>query len=125
MADHHTDESIQKVIVNINDSYDRRRIAVLALCKKYAELGKQTAQERQGLEQGQGGVWTNRTSLAVKGIRGFTEQTEEYAAWGIKHTVEYGKHLELANNRRYAVLEPTVRGLRDDFMEEVGGIYAD
>jgi malate synthase len=125
MADHDIDASIQKVIGNISDIYGRKRVAALALCKAYAETAQQTAQESQGLEQGAGRFWTNRTSLAVKGIRGFTEQSDAYAAWGIKHTMPYGKDLELRNNRERAVLEPTVRELAADFMDEVRSIYAD
>jgi hypothetical protein len=125
MADHNTNKSIQKVMVNIKGIYGEKRIAVLALCKEYAEKAKETAQESQGVEQDKGQFWTNRTSNAVRGIRGFTEQTEAYAAWGVKHTMKYGEYLELANNREHAVLEPTVRRLRPFFLDEVRDIYAD
>jgi hypothetical protein len=120
-----TDDSVAKVMANISGIYGEKRRAVLALCKEYAEKAKQTAQESQGLEQGKGLVWTNRTSLAVKGIRGFTDMTKAYALWGIKHTMPYGVDLEIANNRKRAVLEPTVRKLAPEFMEEVRKVYGD
>ena len=125
MADNPIDASIQKVMANINGIYGKKRIAVLARCKDYAERAEQRAKASQGLEKGTGKFWTNRTSEGVKGIRGFTEQSEEYAAWGIKHTKEYGKSLELANNRKHALLEPTVRELVPAFMDEVRKIYGD
>jgi hypothetical protein len=125
MDDFGTDESVQKVMVNIKGIYGEKRTAVLALCKDYAQRAEQTAKDTQGVEQGAGRFWTNRLSLAVKGIKGFTDITEAYAMWGIKHTMFYGKHLELKNNRKRAVLEPTVRKLAPDFMEAVRKVYAD
>jgi hypothetical protein len=125
MAYNPTDASVQKVIVNVKNIYGKKRISVLALCKDYADKAQWTAKESQGLEQGAGRFWTNQTSRAVKGIRGFADMTEAYALWGIKHTMTYGKDLELKKNRERAVLEPTVRELAPDFMDEVRDIYAD
>ena len=53
--------------------------------------------------------WTDRTGRARQGLTGYV--TPHGANWriNIAHTVDYGLWLEYARNKKYAILEPTVR----------------
>lgn len=53
--------------------------------------------------------WTDRTARARQGLTGYTEKTKEGFKINIAHTVDYGLWLELAHEKKYAILEPTVR----------------
>ena len=116
-------KSLYRVQAKIMEIYGKKAAAAYALCRKYALMAQRTAKAKQGLEQGEGYYWINRTSEAAKGLHGFAVQEKQYAGWGLMHTKEYGRWLELANNREHAVLEPTVRELAPAFMEDVGKIY--
>lgn len=119
------EQSLGRVRARIGDIYGKRAVDVQALCCEYAQLAKRILQEKQGLEQNNGYYWTNRTSMAIKSARGFTDSGPDYAGWGLAHTVEYGRWLELANNRIHAALEPTVRELAPVFMKKVRKIYGE
>jgi hypothetical protein len=119
-----TTKGMDQVIVNLNKAiFGRRYEAALALCKKYASLGKSTAQKSQGREKGGGQFWTNRTSMAVDSIFGYTIADSESVGWGLAHGMEYGKYLELARNRKHAVIEPTVKILFPWFMDDLRRIF--
>lgn len=53
--------------------------------------------------------WTDRTGRARQGLTGITEARGNGWRVGIAHTVDYGMWLEYARNKKYAILEPTVR----------------
>lgn len=53
--------------------------------------------------------WTDRTSRARQGLTGYVEKTPTGYRIVIAHTVDYGLWLELAKEKKYAILEPTVR----------------
>jgi hypothetical protein len=128
MADNRivADNGIAKVQLNIEAAFKRRKNAALVLCKKYALVAQQQLLEHQGTEQLQeGAFWTNRTSLAVKGIVPLTDQDDQSVYFGLAHTMEYGKYLELANNREHESLRPVLRSVLPDFMQEVRKLYED
>jgi len=117
-------ENIAGVQARIRDIYGAKAVAAKALCRKYATDAVKTVRANQGLEQDAvGRFWTNRTSLAIKGIQGFVDGDTHWVGWGLLHTMEYGRWLELANNRRHAALEPTVRMLFPYFMDDIRKIY--
>lgn len=53
--------------------------------------------------------WTDRTSRARQGLTGYTEDIPKGVEVIIAHTVDYGQYLEFAHEKKYAILEPTVR----------------
>jgi hypothetical protein len=117
------DDGIDNVKRNIEEVFKRRKEASLSLCKKYALLAKQTLHANQGLAQDEGKFWTNQTTLAIKTVFGFTEDFGDSVCWGIAHHMEYGKWLELANNRKHAALEPTLKLLVPFFMDDVRKVF--
>jgi hypothetical protein len=74
-------------------------------------------QEMSGSEESL--KWRDQTALARKGI--FHKVTAEGGILKITlaHSMSYGVYLELANQRRYAVIEPAVKIMAPKFIDEV------
>ena len=53
--------------------------------------------------------WTDRTSRARQGLTGYVNKTDNGYRIIIAHTVDYGVWLEYAHEKRFAILEPTIR----------------
>lgn len=53
--------------------------------------------------------WTDRTSRARQGLTGSIGKTGDNIRIVLAHTVDYGLWLELAHEKKYAIVEPTVR----------------
>lgn len=53
--------------------------------------------------------WTDRTSRARLGLTGSSELTSDELRIVLSHTVDYGIWLELAHEKKYAIVEPTIR----------------
>ena len=60
--------------------------------------------------------WTDRTGRARQGLTGYV--TSNGTGWrvNIAHTVDYGIWLEYAREKKYAILEPTVRLKADEVL---------
>jgi hypothetical protein len=71
-----------------------------------------------------GDPWINRSFRAARSVHASYESTETEVSFRLYHTMSYGVYLELARNRKYAVLEPIVRGLAPEFLERIKAIYA-
>jgi len=70
------------------------------------------------------GPWTNRTFRAARTVIADYGKDDEAIYFNLYHTMSYGVYLELAKNRKYAVLEPIIRGLAPEFLQKVKEIYA-
>jgi hypothetical protein len=123
MADKVVVRDFGRIQARIRDIYGAKAVAAQAICRKYATDTVKNVRVKQGLKQGEGYYWTNRLSDAIKGIEGFVDSDSDWVGWGLMHTMEYGRWLELANNRKHAVLEPTVRALAPFFMDDIRKIY--
>ena len=53
--------------------------------------------------------WTDRTGRARQGLTGYCIVRANGVRICIAHTVDYGLWLEYARDKKYAILEPTVR----------------
>ena len=53
--------------------------------------------------------WTDRTGHARQGLTGYVTAIPTGWRINIAHTVDYGLWLEYAREKKYAILEPTVR----------------
>ena len=53
--------------------------------------------------------WTDRTGRARQGLTGYCIVRANGVRICIAHTVDYGLFLEYAREKKYAILEPTVR----------------
>ena len=77
------------------------------VCKKYAAEAEQRAKNSA--------PWTDRTGDARKLLSGRVIDDGETLGVALAHRVEYGKHLETAHDGKYAILKPTIEGLRSEF----------
>jgi len=77
------------------------------VCAKYAAEAEQIAKANA--------PWTNRTGDARKLLKGEVIDDGESIGISLMHRVEYGKHLETANDGKYAILKPTIESLRSGF----------
>lgn len=78
--------------------------AVLAM-QMYCETA---AKDLEGYMK-QNRPWTDRTSQARQRLHCDVERTDTGFRLVLAHGVDYGIWLELANEKKYAILEPTVR----------------
>ena len=53
--------------------------------------------------------WTDRTGQARQRMTGYVKETLKGFRIVIAHGVDYGVWLELAHEKRFAILEPTIR----------------
>ena len=83
------------------------------------------AQAHQGGDVTAMGIpWINRSFRAARSVFADAGRDGEGIYFNMYHTMSYGVYLELANNRKHAVIEPIVRGLAPEFLERVKKIYA-
>lgn len=69
--------------------------------------------------------WTDRTGMArrtMEGIQGFVDAEHYYI--GIKGNMPYSFKLERWYNRRYAILEPTMREQGPNIVEDIRKIIS-
>lgn len=70
--------------------------------------GKTAAALLQGEAQ-KNRLWTDRTGQARQRIKGYCVKTEKGVRIYLAHGVGYGIYLEFANEKRYAIIYPTLR----------------
>lgn len=61
--------------------------------------------------------WTDRTSRARLGLTGSSDLEDGDVRIVLAHTVDYGLWLELAHEKNYAIVEPTVTLNKDKIVE--------
>lgn len=61
--------------------------------------------------------WTDRTGQARQRLTGWVEMFSDKIRIHIGHGVDYGIYLELANQRRFAVLQKTVNAVSPEILE--------
>lgn len=61
--------------------------------------------------------WTDRTGHARQRLVGWVEMFSNKVRIHIGHGVDYGVYLELAHEKRYAILQPTVNALSKEVLE--------
>ena len=76
-----------------------------AALKMYGE----TAAKKLESEAKHNRPWTDRTNAARRGLTGSSEISGDELHIVLAHTVDYGVWLELAHQKNWAVVEPTVR----------------
>lgn len=66
--------------------------------------------------------WTDRTADARNRLNGTCKQQGNGVRIEIVHGVDYGVYLELCNEKRYAVLEPTVKAISPDAIKGLSNL---
>jgi len=91
------------------------RSAAKAFAEAYQSTGAVTAM---------GVPWINRSFRAARTVYADFGSDDEAIFFKLYHTMSYGVYLELAKDRKYAVLEPIVRGLAKDFLKDLKEVYS-
>uniref|UniRef100_A0AAU8AZA0 Type I neck protein n=1 Tax=Dulem virus 36 TaxID=3145754 RepID=A0AAU8AZA0_9CAUD len=81
--------------------------------KAYAQQGAKKFENYAKLNK----PWTNRTGHAQQRLVGYTETNPTNTRIYISHGVSYGKYLELAHEKRYAILFPTIKAKSQEVLE--------
>jgi hypothetical protein len=79
------------------------------------------SQEIQSTAQ-ENAVWTDRTGRARQGLKGTYIKTPKGYKIVLSHSVDYGMWLELANEKNYAIIEPTIKLSSPKIMRQFTGM---
>lgn len=90
-----------QLISTLQGAENRARLAVRMYCAEGAKKFENYAKQNR--------PWTDRTGHARQRLKGYTEEHGTKIRICIAHGVDYGKSLEYEHERRYAILEPTVK----------------
>lgn len=90
----------QRLFDNFSKFQNKFEAAVELLCENGAEKMEGYAKENR--------PWTDRTSRARQSLKGSWQKQGDSYKIQIAHGVKYGVWLEFKNERRYAILMPTV-----------------
>jgi hypothetical protein len=67
--------------------------------------------------------WTDRTAQARQRLHGDCKRTDTGIRITLSHGVDYGIYLELAHEKRYAVIYPTLQHEAPKVMEGLRGLF--
>lgn len=67
--------------------------------------------------------WTDRTGQAKRMLNAETEKVTQGARIKLSHGVDYGIWLELANEKKYAIIEPTIRIKGPEVMNGLNNLF--
>lgn len=71
-------------------------------------------------------LWEDRTTNATQGLQGKAYwEDDKNLVTAIYHSVDYGIWLELAMNRKYAILEKAIEEGKDDLIRQYKRIVGD
>ena len=90
-----------------------------AALKTYGE----TAAKKLESEAKNNRPWTDRTNAARRGLTGSSEISGDEVRIVLAHTVDYGVWLELAHQKNWAVVEPTVRMESNAVFQGLQGLF--
>lgn len=87
------------------------------------ELQGQIAADKMASQAKAGAKWTDRTGHARGSITGYVYwEAARRLRIGLSAGMDYSPYLELANNKKYAILYPTVRASTGDIMSAMAKI---
>lgn len=100
-----SDAKIKIDASDLQSGFEDFGVKVKAATKIYAETVAKSFESYAKANR----PWTDRTGRARQGLTGSTEDITNGERVIIAHTVDYGIMLEMGHEKRYAILEPTVR----------------
>lgn len=108
------DNGTAEVLRNLHRWHEEKKAGIEA-------VGKLSAQEMaRHSKRKDVAKWTDRTGHARQGLKGgFLWRNIQQAIIYIAHRVDYGVFLELAHEKRFACLKPTVNKFRNPVLEKL------
>lgn len=61
--------------------------------------------------------WQDRSSRARNGLQGLGSKVSDGFLISLSHSVDYGIHLEMRSNKKYAILMPTINKIGPEVIE--------
>lgn len=111
------DINVNEVVNNIEILDDRLHTATLVICDTVARQMENYAKNNRR--------WTDRTTNARRGLRGRAYwQDNQNIVTAVMHSVNYGVWLELAHNKKYAILEESVRANIEELNRALATLFA-
>jgi len=111
--------NVAEVSKNIENLYDKRRVAVYALCLNYAARALRYFRQ----EQRQEWYWDNQTNIAMNTVFSKAFKDDNTLGFFLAHTQQYGIKLELGNNRRHEALRPIINKYLPKFQADLAKLY--
>lgn len=105
-------------ISNVTKGLAEREIKTKAALKVYGD----TVGKKMEVHAKSNRKWTDQTGNARNGLQGGAESTGNGVRCKIQHGVYYGIYLEMCNERRYAILEPTVKAIAPEAIKGLANI---
>lgn len=105
------DRSIAEVTEHIKKFDEKMRAGLLLITKQVAKNMERWAKNNA--------KWTDRTTNARKGLNA-DAKWENYIELVVRmsHKVDYGTWLELAHEKKYAILQPAIEKYKEEFIRE-------
>lgn len=98
-----------KLLSNLESAETKSQVAVKMFAQEGAKKFENYAKANK--------PWTDRTGHARQRLVGWVEVLKNKVRIHIGHGVDYGVYLELCNERRYAILQPTVNAVSKEVLE--------
>lgn len=111
------DSGLNEVCSNQKKWAERRKAAIVALALNWAG-------ELEGRAK-KNAPWTDRTGNARNGLFGNVSVSKDEAVIVLGHSMEYGVFLELANDGRYAILQPTINKAVPEIVKTYKSLWED
>lgn len=90
----------KQVVANLESIEKKARAATYIQMEEWAKIMEAYAKRNR--------PWTDRTTHARQRLKGYVEKNDNMVRVGVAHGVDYGTHLELEHEKRYAILKPTL-----------------
>lgn len=106
---------------NLNKNLDKMSTKLGAVVLMYAATKASELQSKMKLNR----PWTDRTNMAKTMLNAKVSQPDKNTVRiTLAHGVEYGIWLELANEKNYAIIAPTVREEGPRIVEDLNGLMS-
>lgn len=118
-------DDTRRVIRNINNIYERRRIGAIAISINYAAMALNYFQSVQLTGTGNAGLfWVNRTEAAARAWFSNAFHGRDFVGWFVAQGLQYGLYLELANDRRNESLRKVIQRFARLYIRDIRRLYS-
>ena len=98
-----------KLLENLENAETKSQVAIRMFAQEGAKKFENHAKKNR--------PWTDRTGHARQRLTGYVETFSDKTRINIAHGVYYGVYLELCNEKRFAILQPTVNALSKEVLK--------
>lgn len=110
------DFDMSAVVTGLDGVESRLQASIKLICDTVAKKMESWAKDNA--------IWVNRTTNARQGLSGEAIWKDSDTIWiCVAHSVDYGVWLELANERRYAILEASIEANKDELIRALKKLF--